>query len=86
MIRILKIKPLISTLESSSHQFLQRCSVSGTANGKSKTKTAAPLKRSKITTKKGSGDGAPKGAEETHVVLCTPQNSPEITQVRDPFS
>ncbi|XP_050381650.1 uncharacterized protein LOC126798670 [Argentina anserina] len=63
MIRILKIKPLVSTLDSSSgHHFLQRCSVSGTSKGKAKLKTATPLKRSKITTKKGAADGAPKGA------------------------
>ncbi|KAL5566251.1 hypothetical protein UlMin_029415 [Ulmus minor] len=61
MIRILKLKPLSASIESSSHQLLQRCSVSGTAKGKSKLKAAAPLKRSKITMKKGTGDAAPKG-------------------------
>ncbi|XP_022739481.1 uncharacterized protein LOC111291765 [Durio zibethinus] len=40
------------------HQLLQRCTVSGTAKGKSKLKAGQPLKRSKISTKKGKG-GAP---------------------------
>lgn len=44
-------------MESLSYQFLQRCLVSGTAKGKSKIKGAQPLKRSKVTTKKGTGSG-----------------------------
>ncbi|KAL6278788.1 hypothetical protein ACE6H2_022389 [Prunus campanulata] len=62
MIRIFKNKPLRPLIESpSSYNFLQRCSVSGTAKGKSKTKTALPLKRSKITVKKGTAEPASKG-------------------------
>ncbi|KAG6392614.1 hypothetical protein SASPL_146838 [Salvia splendens] len=50
-----KLKPLTSSLDYSiSYQLLQRCSVSGTAKGKGKIKTGQPLKRSKVTTKKGS--------------------------------
>ncbi|PON87124.1 copper ion binding protein [Trema orientale] len=60
MIRILKLKPLSSSIESLSHQLLQRCSVSGTAKGKGKLKGAQPLKRSKVTTKKGAVDAVPK--------------------------
>ncbi|CAL9003563.1 unnamed protein product [Prunus brigantina] len=62
MIRIFRNKPLRPLNESpSSYNFLQRCSVSGTAKGKSKTKTALPLKRSKITVKKGTAEPASKG-------------------------
>ena len=60
MIRILRLKSLSSLFESSSHQLVQRCPVSGTAKGKGKLKAAQPLKRSKVTTKKGTGDAAPK--------------------------
>ncbi|PPD87585.1 hypothetical protein GOBAR_DD15490 [Gossypium barbadense] len=49
MIRIAKNpKPLRIV----THQLLQRCTVSGTAKGKSKLKAGQPLKRSKISTKK----------------------------------
>ncbi|KAL6498826.1 hypothetical protein OROGR_003869 [Orobanche gracilis] len=51
---IKKSNPFIPSLNSLGHQFLQRCSVSGTAKGKGKTKDAQPLKRSKVTVKKGS--------------------------------
>lgn len=44
-----------TTVGTLSHQFLQRCSVSGTAKGKGKVKAAQALKRSKVATKKGSG-------------------------------
>lgn len=54
MIRISKPKPIASL----AHQFLQRCSVSGTAKGKAKLKTGQPLKRNKIT-KKGVPQKAP---------------------------
>lgn len=37
---------------------MQKCFVSGTAKGKGKTKDGQPLKRSKITRKKGPGDAA----------------------------
>lgn len=56
---IKKWKPLTSSLDSLSSQFLQRCSVSGTAKGKAKIKAGQPLKRSKVTTKKG-GSGSSK--------------------------
>ncbi|KAL4378811.1 hypothetical protein GQ457_02G017360 [Hibiscus cannabinus] len=55
MIRVARSPKPLSTL---THQFLQRCTVSGTAKGKSKLKAGQPLKRSKISTKKGKG-GAP---------------------------
>ncbi|GAV67253.1 hypothetical protein CFOL_v3_10759 [Cephalotus follicularis] len=60
MMQIAKVKPVAKSIESLSHQFLQRCSVSGTAKGKAKIK-AAQLKRTKITVKKKSADSAPKG-------------------------
>nr|XP_027066279.1 uncharacterized protein LOC113692113 [Coffea arabica] len=44
-------------LEFLSYQSLQRCLVSGTAKGKSKIKGSQPLKRSKVTTNKGTGSG-----------------------------
>lgn len=56
-----KLKTLSSSLESLNYQFLQRCSVSGTAKGKSKSKAAQPLKRFKVTIRKGI-DTAPKEA------------------------
>lgn len=40
-------------LQQLTHQFLQRCSVSGTAKGKAKMKDGLAKKRSKVTTKKG---------------------------------
>ncbi|GFP95137.1 hypothetical protein PHJA_001658100 [Phtheirospermum japonicum] len=52
---IKKLKPINpSSLDSLTFRFQQRCSVSGTAKGKGKIKGAQPLKRSKVTTKKGS--------------------------------
>lgn len=41
------------------HQLTQKCFVSRTAKGKGKLKDGQPLKRSKITKKKGPGDAAP---------------------------
>ncbi|KAH6788811.1 copper ion binding protein [Perilla frutescens var. frutescens] len=55
-----KLKPSNSSLDYLSYQFLQRCSVSGTAKGKGKIKTGQPLKRSKVTTKKGSAPDSSK--------------------------
>ncbi|KAJ4978786.1 hypothetical protein NE237_009566 [Protea cynaroides] len=52
------LKLLTSSLASLNHQFLQRCSVSGTAKGKGKLKVGQPLKRSIIPKKKGT---APSG-------------------------
>lgn len=66
MLKILKLKPFSLSIESSSHQLLQRCSVSGTAKGKGKLKAAQPLKRSKVTTKKGLGDAPPTGGGKSH--------------------
>ncbi|XP_042520209.1 uncharacterized protein LOC122093793 [Macadamia integrifolia] len=58
---ISRLKLLTSSLESLNHQLLQRCSVSGTAKGKGKLKTAAPLKRSVIPKKKGASSGGGGG-------------------------
>lgn len=55
MIRIARNPKPLAVL---SHQLVQRCTVSGTAKGKSKLKGGQTLKRSKISTKKGKG-GAP---------------------------
>ncbi|GMH21729.1 hypothetical protein Nepgr_023571 [Nepenthes gracilis] len=49
-----------TTIEGLGQQFLQRCSVSGTAKGKGKVKPGQQLKRSKITRKKVS-DGSSVG-------------------------
>lgn len=46
---------LTSSLKALSHQFLQRCSVSGTAKGKAKIKAGQPKKRSVVSTRKGKG-------------------------------
>ncbi|CAH9070692.1 unnamed protein product [Cuscuta epithymum] len=43
-----------TSLKALSHQFLQRCTVSRTAKGKGKLKAGQTLKRTKISTKKGS--------------------------------
>ena len=68
MIRILKLKPLLTSIESTSHQFVQRCFAGGTPKGKAKLKATGPLKRSKITIKKGGaasvGKGGAKGSSE----------------------
>ncbi|XP_047314960.1 uncharacterized protein LOC124918930 [Impatiens glandulifera] len=48
-----KLFGLSSSIETISHQFIQRCSVSGTAKGKGKVKGGQVLKRSKVTIKKG---------------------------------
>lgn len=63
MIRVLKLKPWSpSSPGSIAHQFLQRCFAGGTPKGKAKLKATGPLKRSKITIKKGGGGtGAPGG-------------------------
>lgn len=63
IINVKRLQPLSSSVDFLSHQLIQKCSVSGTAKGKSKLKTAAPLKRSKVTTKKGkpSEDASEKG-------------------------
>lgn len=50
--RILKPNSLTS-VESSSHQFLQKCGVSKTAKGKDKMKSGQLLKRTRTNTKKG---------------------------------
>ncbi|KAF8032497.1 hypothetical protein BT93_D1418 [Corymbia citriodora subsp. variegata] len=70
MLRLARPKPPTSSSPSSSssldslaHQLLQRCSVSGTAKGKTKIKAGQPPKRSRLTTKKSPGvsDSASKG-------------------------
>ncbi|KAA8516129.1 hypothetical protein F0562_019308 [Nyssa sinensis] len=62
---LIRLKPLSSSVESSTSQFLQQRFVSKTAKGKGKTKAGLPLKRSKITTKRGTGtaveEPSPKG-------------------------
>ncbi|CAL5196009.1 unnamed protein product [Lathyrus oleraceus] len=69
MIRLSKLKPLLhstnSSLSSSPHQLLQRCSVSRTAKGKGKA--GQILKRSKVTVKKTGSEpkpGIPTGSRE----------------------
>ncbi|XP_057454734.1 uncharacterized protein LOC130746200 [Lotus japonicus] len=67
MLRLAKLKPFLHSTQSpcSGQQLIQRCSVSGTAKGKAKIKAGA-LKRSRITTKKGSepSSGPPVGSRE----------------------
>ncbi|XP_031111068.1 uncharacterized protein LOC116015183 [Ipomoea triloba] len=76
------LNPSIPTsLETLSHQFIQRCLVSGTAKGKGKLKTGQTLKRSKISTKKGSETiqkEAPKRRSEFDEMLeeCLTSTSP----------
>ncbi|XAR63013.1 hypothetical protein NMG60_11022796 [Bertholletia excelsa] len=48
-----RLKTLSSSVDLLAHQFTQRCTVSGTAKGKGKIKAGQPLKRSKVSTKKG---------------------------------
>ncbi|KZV25624.1 hypothetical protein F511_31797 [Dorcoceras hygrometricum] len=57
---IRKLQPGSSSLNFLSYQFLQRRSVSGTAKGKGKIKSGQPLKRSKVTTKKGAAADSPQ--------------------------
>lgn len=61
---IKKLKPSRSSLESLSYQFIQRCSVSGTAKGKAKLKSGQPLKKSKVSTKKGKPASAKDGGKK----------------------
>ncbi|XP_031124879.1 uncharacterized protein LOC116027411 isoform X1 [Ipomoea triloba] len=70
-----------ASLETLSHQFIQRCLVSGTAKGKGKLKAGQILKRSKISTKKGSETiqkEAPKRRSEFDEMLeeCLTSTSP----------
>ncbi|KAG2330722.1 hypothetical protein Bca52824_001902 [Brassica carinata] len=55
MIRITRPKPIIESL---SYNLIQRCSAGGTPKGKAKLKTGQPLKRNKLSTKKGGGKGS----------------------------
>lgn len=58
MMRVIEhgnLKLLASSLESVGYQLLQRCYVSRTAKGKGKLKDDQPLKKSKLSTKKGTG-------------------------------
>lgn len=69
MLRASSIKRLTgsdSSIEKLSCQLLQRCSVSGTAKGKGKVKAGQALKRSKVSTKKGSDGGG--GGRKTGLV------------------
>ncbi|KAL3517242.1 hypothetical protein ACH5RR_024144 [Cinchona calisaya] len=74
-----------SSMEYLSYQFLQKCSVSGTSKGKSKIKGSQPLKRSKVTIKKGTGsvdsaqkDGGPRRKSEFDDLVdeCLSSTSP----------
>ncbi|KAL3829716.1 hypothetical protein ACJIZ3_018518 [Penstemon smallii] len=76
------LKKLNLSNSSITYRFLQKCSVSGTAKGKGKIKAGQTLKRSKVTTKKGAPDSAPKEGprkksefEET-VEKCLTSSSP----------
>ncbi|CAM8905683.1 hypothetical protein QQ045_011221 [Rhodiola kirilowii] len=60
---MLRVSQSKSSLASSlAHQLQQRCSVSGTAKGKAKLKSGQPLKRSKVSIKKGQATSGPKAA------------------------
>lgn len=65
MLRLTRLKSLLRPVDSSNHQLIQRCWVSGTAKGKGKIKAGQTLKRSKITVKKAGADskdgGPPSG-------------------------
>lgn len=77
MNRITKLR--VQAIQSLSCQFTQRCSVSGTAKGKSKLKAGQPLKRSKLTTKKGGGGGGDsgrRGPSETEALVDACLNAP----------
>ncbi|KAI3411215.1 uncharacterized protein J3R85_018265 [Psidium guajava] len=90
MLRLARPKPLTSSssscsssLDSLAHQFLQRCSVSGTAKGKSKLKAGQTLKRSRLTTKKSPGPsdsaskgGGKRGPSEAEAVVEACLNAP----------
>ncbi|KAL6987748.1 hypothetical protein U1Q18_013496 [Sarracenia purpurea var. burkii] len=86
MIRVIdvkRLKTLSSSVELLSHLFIQRCSVSGTAKGKGKLKAAAPLKRSKVSTKKGKlgepsekSDGGRKNEFEKMLDNCLNASAP----------
>ncbi|KAK9159193.1 hypothetical protein Scep_005767 [Stephania cephalantha] len=70
-----------SSLQSPNHQFLQRCSVSGTAKGKAKLKAGQVLKRSKITRIKdakpsGGGGGGGAMAERINKMVDSCLNAP----------
>ncbi|KAI4338380.1 hypothetical protein MLD38_023446 [Melastoma candidum] len=74
--------PPSSSTWSQGQELLQRCSVSGTAKGKSKVKAGQPLKRSKITTKKGGGGasagggGGRRGPSESEALVDACLNAP----------
>ncbi|EEF39229.1 uncharacterized protein LOC8265531 [Ricinus communis] len=59
-------RPATSLLKSVTYQFGQRCSVSGTAKGKSKTKDGQPKKKNKVTTKKGPKGQDPSAQSPSH--------------------
>lgn len=75
-----------SSLDSLACHFLQRCSVSGTAKGKSKIKTGQTLKRSRLTFKKspgqsdpaskGGGGGGKRGPSEAEALVEACLNAP----------
>ncbi|KAM7279272.1 hypothetical protein ACFE04_006406 [Oxalis oulophora] len=63
MVHIAKLLRVTTSIETLSHQFVQRCSVSGTAKGKAKIKAGQTLKRGKVTIgkKNAAPVDAPKG-------------------------
>ncbi|XP_010434231.1 PREDICTED: uncharacterized protein LOC104718220 [Camelina sativa] len=61
MIRFARPKPKIELV---GYNLLQKCYASGTPKGKAKLKTGQPLKRNKLTIKKGGGSGGGGGGEE----------------------
>ncbi|CAN6867678.1 unnamed protein product [Brassica oleracea] len=61
MIRITRPKPIIESL---TYNLIQRCSAGGTPKGKAKLKTGQPLKRNKLSTKKGGGGKSPAASGE----------------------
>ncbi|KAK9755227.1 hypothetical protein RND81_01G011100 [Saponaria officinalis] len=70
MFRVSGIKRLISLdtkVETLGHQFIQQCSVSGSAKGKAKIKAAQTLKKSKTGAKKGASSGG--GPRKTGLVV-----------------
>ncbi|KAJ9539164.1 hypothetical protein OSB04_031897 [Centaurea solstitialis] len=79
-----KFKPPTSSIETLTHRFLQKSSVSGTAKGKGKVKPGQALKRSKITVKKGQQSepdpsatkGSRKGQLDQMIDDCLQAKSP----------
>lgn len=67
-----------------SHQLVQRCSVSGTSKGKGKIKAEQPLKRSKVTKKKGP-DTSGGGGRKTGLVAELEEMAKKCLTALTPF-